>query len=178
MIFLESSVRLINFKVTSFEIICLTDKDQSRTVYIYNLRAGKVIQEIHFRNPECKKKLKFSKLVMEYYQLRSISVSDESRFLMLGGWTKSKKNSKKYPFVSFYIKKKRNLYIQTGTSILHEMEGTLTILEFLPKKQDGNIFFMAFDSNGNFSVHRTNGVQFDQVFYKEKYHDGKFIIFF
>lgn len=93
--------------------------------------------------------------------------------MILSGWTSKGKDLDKYPFVSFYVKREDHTYSLTGTSVLFGMKGTITTLEFMPKRQDDYIFFMAFDSEGNFSVHRTNGIQFDQVFFKEKYHNGK-----
>lgn len=117
---------------------------------------------------------------MKFYQLRAVAVSDDSRFLILGGWTRKeeKPGVKKYPFISFFFKKNGKFYTESGFCILQGMEGSITILEFMPKKQNGYIFFLAFDTKGNFTVHRTNGIQFDQVYYHEKYHTGNYILIF
>lgn len=93
--------------------------------------------------------------------------------MVVSGWTGKGEGLTKFPFVSFYVKQEDHTYELTGTSILYGMKGTITTLEFMPKRQHDCIFFMAFDSEGNFAVHRTNGIQFDQVFYKENYHNGK-----
>lgn len=51
-LFEETSVRLINFKASRDEIICLTDQDHSRAVYVYSLELKVVVQKINYRNPE------------------------------------------------------------------------------------------------------------------------------
>lgn len=56
-LFEETSVRLINFKASRGEIVCLTDQDSSRAVYIYSLELKIVVQKINYRNPRCKKKV-------------------------------------------------------------------------------------------------------------------------
>jgi hypothetical protein len=53
---LDCDIRTIDYKFNSFEIICLTNQDNFRTIYVFNLNINewRMVQKINFRNPECK----------------------------------------------------------------------------------------------------------------------------
>jgi hypothetical protein len=55
-LFDECDVRMIDFKVNRYEIICLTNQDNYKTVYVFNLKSESVSQKINFRNKQRKGK--------------------------------------------------------------------------------------------------------------------------
>ena len=157
---------MIDFKVNKHEIVCLTNQDKYKAVYIYNLEREKLAQTFNFRNQK----------LLNVYGLRSVAVSAGSRFMLLAGWTKKEEGAKEYPFVSFFSKEVndgRSEYVLKGTTVLSNMSTTITALEFMPKKQNNFIFFMAIDFDGNLGIYRTDQIRFEQVFFKERFHEGK-----
>lgn len=52
----DCDIRTIDYKFNTREIICLTNQDSFRTIYVFNLNVAewRVVQKINFRNPERK----------------------------------------------------------------------------------------------------------------------------
>lgn len=110
---------------------------------------------------------------MEYYHLRSLAVSQNSRFLLVAGQTSNDPNGPSHPFISLFLKQKSEEYCLRATAVVTDMSSTFTYIQFMPKNQNNYIYMKVFDLEGNLAVFRTNLISFERVFLFEKFHDGR-----